>query len=92
MTNGMIERFIGRIEDVLRSHRFRSGEEIGVVSREMVSELAFTCFFIAGVVRSLVRSLGGEHRRRFGIVAHGRQLFHRHVAAGDDPFVVLFQQ
>ena len=27
-TNGMVERFNGRIEDVLRSHHFRSGEEL----------------------------------------------------------------
>ena len=27
-TNGMVERFNGRIEDVLQSHRFRSGEEL----------------------------------------------------------------
>ncbi len=26
-TNGMVERFNGRIEDVLQSHHFRSGEE-----------------------------------------------------------------
>ncbi len=25
-TNAMVERFNGRIEDVLQSHRFRSGE------------------------------------------------------------------
>jgi transposase InsO family protein len=27
-TNGMVERFNGRIEDVLHSHHFRSGEEL----------------------------------------------------------------
>ncbi len=27
-TNGMVERFNGRVEDVLQSHRFRSGEEL----------------------------------------------------------------
>jgi hypothetical protein len=27
-TNGMVERFNGRIEDVLQSHHFRSGEEL----------------------------------------------------------------
>jgi hypothetical protein len=27
-TNGMIERFNGRIEDVLQSHRFQSGEDL----------------------------------------------------------------
>ncbi len=27
-TNGMLERFNGRIEDVLQSHRFRSGEDL----------------------------------------------------------------
>ena len=27
-TNGMVERFNGRIEEVLQSHRFRSGEEL----------------------------------------------------------------
>ena len=27
-TNGMVERFNGRIEEVLRSHHFRSGEEL----------------------------------------------------------------
>ena len=27
-TNGMVERFNGRIEDVLQGHRFRSGEEL----------------------------------------------------------------
>jgi hypothetical protein len=27
-TNGMVERFNGRIEDVLQSHRFRSGEHL----------------------------------------------------------------
>jgi transposase InsO family protein len=27
-TNGMVERFNGRIEDVLKSHRFRSGEDL----------------------------------------------------------------
>ncbi|GAW37151.1 hypothetical protein RA2_04227 [Roseovarius sp. A-2] len=52
-----------------------------------VSELASTCFFIAGAARSL----SGNHRRLTFIVAHGGQLFHRHVAAGDGPFVVLLQ-
>ncbi len=27
-TDGMVERFNGRIEDVLQSHRFRSGEDL----------------------------------------------------------------
>jgi transposase InsO family protein len=27
-TNGMVERFSGRIEEVLQSHHFRSGEEL----------------------------------------------------------------
>ena len=27
-TNGMVERFNGRIDDVLQSHHFRSGEEL----------------------------------------------------------------
>ncbi len=27
-TNGMVERFNGRIEDVLQSHRFRSAEDL----------------------------------------------------------------
>ena len=27
-TNGMVERFNGRIEDVLQSHHFRSGEDL----------------------------------------------------------------
>ncbi len=27
-TNGMVERFNGRIEDILQSHRFRSGEAL----------------------------------------------------------------
>jgi transposase InsO family protein len=27
-TNGMVERFNGRIEDVLQSHRFQSGEDL----------------------------------------------------------------
>jgi len=27
-TNGMVERFNGRIEDVLQSHRFHSGEDM----------------------------------------------------------------
>ncbi len=27
-TNGMVERFNGRIEEVLQSHRFHSGEEL----------------------------------------------------------------
>lgn len=27
-TNGMVERFNGRIEEVLQSHHFRSGEEL----------------------------------------------------------------
>ena len=27
-TNGMVERFKGRIEDILQSHRFRSGEDL----------------------------------------------------------------
>ena len=27
-TNGMVERFNGRIEGVLQSHRFRSGEDL----------------------------------------------------------------
>jgi len=27
-TNAMVERFNGRIEDVLQSHRFRSGEDL----------------------------------------------------------------
>ena len=27
-TNGMVERFNGRIEDILQNHRFRSGEEL----------------------------------------------------------------
>jgi hypothetical protein len=28
LTNGMVERFNGRIEDVLQSHHFRSDEEL----------------------------------------------------------------
>ena len=28
-TNGIVERFNGRIEEVLQSHHFRSGEELG---------------------------------------------------------------
>jgi transposase InsO family protein len=27
-TNGMVERFNGRIEEVLQSHQFKSGEEL----------------------------------------------------------------
>ena len=27
-TNGMVERFNGRIEDILQSHRFHSGEDL----------------------------------------------------------------
>lgn len=27
-TNGMVERFNGRIEEVIQSHHFRSGEEL----------------------------------------------------------------
>ena len=27
-TNGMFERFNGRIEDILQSHRFQSGEDL----------------------------------------------------------------
>ena len=48
-----------------------------VVSREMVYELASTCFFLAGVARSL----SGDLCRLGFILAHGRQLFHWHVAA-----------
>lgn len=55
----------------------RVSAEMKVVPREMVYELASTCFFIAGVSRSL----GGDHRGRVGIITHGRHLFHRHVAA-----------
>ena len=35
-TNGMVERFNGRIEDVLQSHHFRSGEELETTLRRYV--------------------------------------------------------
>ena len=35
-TNGMVERFNGRIEDVLQSHHFRSGEELGATLHRYV--------------------------------------------------------
>jgi len=46
-----------------------------------------TCFIVAGVVRSL----GGDPHRIFGIIPQVSQLFHRHVAAPDCPFVGLFE-
>ena len=36
-TNGMVERFNGRIEDVLQSHRFKSGEELETTILRYVS-------------------------------------------------------
>ena len=36
-TNGMVERFNGRIEDVLQSHHFRSGEELEATLHRYVS-------------------------------------------------------
>ena len=46
-TNGMVERFNGRIEEVLRSHHFRSGEELETtllryVVRRSLEPMAFT--------------------------------------------------
>ena len=35
-TNGMVERFNGRIEDVLQSHRVRSGEDLEQTIRRYV--------------------------------------------------------
>ena len=35
-TNGMVERFNGRIEEVLQSHHFRSGEELGTTLHRYV--------------------------------------------------------
>ncbi len=35
-TNGMVERFNGRIEDVLQSHHFRSGEELDATLQRYV--------------------------------------------------------
>ena len=35
-TNGMVERFTGRIEEVLQSHHFRSGEELETTLRRYV--------------------------------------------------------
>ena len=35
-TNGMVERFKGRIEEVLQSHHFRSGEELGTTLHRYV--------------------------------------------------------
>ena len=34
-TNGMVERFNGRIEEVLQSHHFRYGEEIETIPHAM---------------------------------------------------------
>ena len=61
--------------------KWHGKERRGGVPREVVQELAPTCFIMAGVARSF----------RVGTVAHGRQLFHRHVAAQDGPFVILVQ-
>jgi transposase InsO family protein len=36
-TNGMVERFNGRIEDVLQSHHFRSGEDLNATMHRYVS-------------------------------------------------------
>ncbi len=55
--------------------------------REAVYELASTCFFIAGVARSL----NGDHGRLLIMFAQSGQLFHRHVAAGDSPLIILLQ-
>ena len=46
-TNGMVERFNGRIEEVLQSHHFRSGEELETtlhryVVRRSLEPMAFT--------------------------------------------------
>ena len=35
-TNGMVERFNGRIEEVLQSHHFRSGDELGTTLHRYV--------------------------------------------------------
>jgi transposase InsO family protein len=35
-TNGMVERFNGRIEDVLQSHHFRSGEDLNATMHRYV--------------------------------------------------------
>ena len=35
-TNGMVERFNGRIEEVLQSHHFRSGEELEITLHRYV--------------------------------------------------------
>jgi len=35
-TNGMVERFNGRIEEVLQSHHFRSGEQLGTTLHRYV--------------------------------------------------------
>lgn len=58
----------------------------------MVQELASTRFLMAGAPRSLAAiSLAATFIRRLGIVAQERQPFHRHVAAGERPFVVLLR-
>jgi transposase InsO family protein len=40
-TNGMVERFNGRIEDVLQSHHFRSGEDLNATMHRYV--LLYNC-------------------------------------------------
>ncbi len=48
-TNGMVERFNGRIEEVLQSHHFRSGEDLETtlhryVVRRSLGPMAFTAY------------------------------------------------
>ena len=75
------------LQSALRSKTPLQAMKDWVVSREVVWELATTCFFMAGGAPSL----SGDLCRRVWIVAHCSQLFHRHVTAGDGPLVILVQ-
>ena len=64
-TNGMVERFNGRIEEVLQSHHFRSGEDLETtlhryVVRRSLEPMAFTAHSTTRSCRS--QSSGAERR------------------------------
>ena len=83
-TNGMVERFNGRIEDVLQSHRFRSGEELEQTI------LRYVRLYNGQLPQSVLQgrtpndALKGWHQRK-------PQLFKKrpHNQAGSDSYVDL---
>jgi len=42
-TNGMVERFNGRISDILKTHRFQSGEDLRATLHRYVAFTIINC-------------------------------------------------